>query len=50
MRPHGWSGFTAYAGDYDQYIYFATSDYTAGGRQNPSGLSTVYVNCHIGNA
>ena len=48
---YGWSGFRAYAADgYDQYIYYQVADYTAGGCQNPAGLSTVWVNCHIGNA
>jgi hypothetical protein len=42
---YGWNGQLAY--DYDNTIWIDTAYYTAGGCQNPAGLSAVWTNCHI---
>lgn len=48
---YGWSSYPAYyIYGCDQYRYYDIMYFTAGGCQNPGGLPTVYVNCHIGNS
>jgi hypothetical protein len=47
---YGWEGTPAHTWvGYDQYLYHYSWYYVAGGCQNPAPLSTVWVNCRLGN-
>jgi hypothetical protein len=46
--PGNWYGIRAEtANGYDQWLTYDSGFYKQGGCSNPSGLSTVWVNCHV---